>query len=132
VKRSCRGFSLLEVLVAFIVLALALGVLMRIFSGGLGNIGTAEHYSRAVAIAESQLAAVGVESPLAEGESTGGAEPGYTWRTSVQRYDAGAPPLEDAGAPVDLYQVEVAVNWDHTATKPRVLRFVTLRAAPRP
>jgi hypothetical protein len=50
----------------------------------------------------------------------------------VQRYDAGAPPLEGAGTPVDLYQVEVAVNWDHTATKPRVLRFVTLRAAPRP
>jgi general secretion pathway protein I len=131
VKQACRGFSLLEVLVAFIILALALGVLMRIFSGGLGNIGAAEHYSRAVAIAESKLVAAGVESPLTEGENSGEEEPGYTWRTSVQRYQAGTPPIE-ATLPVDLYQVEVSVTWDATATKPRSLRFVTLRTAPRP
>lgn len=131
-KQACRGFSLLEVLVAFIILALALGVIMRIFSGGLGNIGTAEHYSRAVAIAESKLVAIGVESPLTEGESVGEEEHGYTWRTSVQRYEAGAQLLEGAVLQVDLYQVEVAVNWDHTATTPRTLRFVTLRAAARP
>jgi len=132
VKQACRGFSLLEVLVAFIILALALGVLMRIFSGGLGNIGAAEHYSRAVAIAESKLVAAGVESPLTEGENTGEAEPGYTWRTSVQRYQAGAQPLEGVVMPVELYQVEVDVTWDHSATTPRTLRFVTLRTASRP
>lgn len=131
-KHACRGFSLLEVLVAFIILSLALGVLMRIFSGGLGNIGAAEHYSRAVAIAESQLAAAGIESPLTEGENAGEIENGYTWRTSVRRYDADEQPLEGVVLPVDLYQVEVTVNWDHTATTPRTLRFVTLRATPRP
>lgn len=131
-KHACRGFSLLEVLVAFIILSLTLGVLMRIFSGGLGNIGSAEHYSRAVAIAESQLAATGVESPLIEGDYAGETENGYTWRTSVQRYDASTQPLEGGVLPVDLYQVEVAVNWDNTATTPRSLRLLTLRAAPRP
>jgi general secretion pathway protein I len=131
VKQSCRGFSLLEVLVAFIILAMALGVLMRIFSGGLGNIGAAEHYSQAVAIAELKLAAIGVESPLTEGENTGAAEHGYTWRTSVHRYEERDQPVEAASRLVDLYQVDVTVNWDDTSTKPRSLRFVTLRAAPR-
>lgn len=131
-KHACRGFSLLEVLVAFIILSLTLGVLMRIFSGGLGNIGTAEHYSRAVAIAESQLAAAGVESPLIEGDYAGETENGYTWRTSIQRYDAGTQPLEGGVLPVDLYQVDVTVNWDNTATTPRSLRLLTLRAALRP
>lgn len=131
-KRACRGFSLLEVLVAFVILSLALAVLMRIFSGGLGNIGAAEHYSRAVAIAESQLAAAGVESPLVEGEYSGETEHAYAWRTLVQRYDAAAPLLEGAVVPVDLYQVEVTVSWDTTAATPRTLRLVTLRTAPRP
>ena len=130
-KNACRGFSLLEVLVAFIILAMALGVLMRIFSGGLGNIGVAKHYSQAVAIAESQLATIGVESPLTEGENTGEAEQGYAWRTSVRRFEAGAQPVEPAAQLVDLYEVEVTISWDASATKPRSLRFVTLRAAPR-
>jgi general secretion pathway protein I len=130
VKQACRGFSLLEVLVAFIILAMALGVLMRIFSGGLGNIGMAEHYSQAVAIAEMKLAAVGVESPLTEGENSG-QEHGYTWRTSVLRYEETASPVEPAAPLIDLYRVEVSVNWDETATKPRSLQLVTLRAAPR-
>jgi general secretion pathway protein I len=130
VKQACRGFSLLEVLVAFIILAMALGVLMRIFSGGLGNIGMAEHYSQAVAIAEMKLAAVGVESPLTEGENAG-EDHGYAWRTSVLRYEEAASPVEPAAMLIDLYQVEVTVNWDETATKPRSLQLVTLRAAPR-
>jgi len=68
------------------------------------------------------------------GENAGEMENGYTWRTSVRRYDAGAQPLEGVALPVDLYQVEVTVNWDNTATAPRTLRFVTLRAvaAPKP
>lgn len=129
-KQACRGFSLLEVLVAFIILAMALGVLMRIFSGGLGNIGMAEHYSQAVAIAEMKLAAVGVEFPLTEGENAG-EEHGYTWRTSVLRYEGAASPVEPATLLLDLYQVEVTVNWDETATRPRSVQLVTLRAAPR-
>jgi general secretion pathway protein I len=132
VKQACRGFSLLEVLVAFIILAMALGVIMRIFSGGLGNIGAAEHYSHAVAIAESKLEAIGVESPLTEGENAGTEEHGYTWRTSVHRDETEAQPAEDAAPLVGLYQVEVTVNWDETAAKPRSLRFVSLRAAPKP
>jgi general secretion pathway protein I len=131
-KLVSRGFSLLEVLVAFIILALALGVLMRIFSGGLGNISAAEHYSRAVAIAESELANVGVESPLAEGERTGEVEPGYSWRTAVQRFEASTQPMEGALVPIDLYQVDVTVKWDSAAKNPPSVRFVTLRAAPRP
>jgi general secretion pathway protein I len=131
-KRACRGFSLLEVLVAFIILSLALGVLMRIFSGGLGNIGAAEQYSRAVAIAESRLAVVGVEAPLEAGQSAGEAENGYRWQTTVQRFDSGTAPVENAAEALSLYRVEVLVNWDDEATTARGIRLVSLRAAAAP
>lgn len=131
-KQACRGFSLLEVLVAFIILALSLGALMRIFSGGLGNIGLAERYSKAVAIAESELAAIGVESPLVEGERSGEVEPDFKWKTLVQRAEEGTQRLEATNSLVSLYQIEVSVNWDKSAEKKRGLRFVTLRAAAKP
>lgn len=130
-KSDCRGFSLLEVLVAFVVLATVLGVIMRVFSGALGNIGVAEHYSRAVSIAESRLAAIGVEQALTEGNETGEAEGGYTWETSVSRFEGGGQILEGTGQNVALYQVEVTVRWDKTSGGNRSLRFVTLRAGSR-
>ncbi len=131
-KHDSRGFSLLEVLVAFVILSLVLGVLMRIFSGALGNIGAAEQYSRAVAIAESKLAAVGVEAPLEEGESAGDAGGGYAWQATVQRFDAGISPVDNTVQGVGLYRVEVVVNWGDDATTPRRLRLVTLRTAATP
>ena len=131
-KHGSRGFSLLEVLVAFIILALVLGVLMRIFSGALGNIGAAEQYSRAVAIAESKLAAMGVEAPLEEGESGGEADDGYAWQATVQRFDTGTSSVDDTVQGVGLYRVEVVVNWGDDARTPRRLRLVTLRTAATP
>jgi general secretion pathway protein I len=87
----CRGFSLLEVLVAFAILALSLTVLMQVFSTGLRNISVGEDYTRAVLLAESVLASVGVEQSLQEGEQTGAFDDRYgeeyRWRVAVSRYD---------------------------------------------
>ena len=41
------GFSLLEVLVAFAILSVSLGVLLQVFATGLRNVGMADDYSRA-------------------------------------------------------------------------------------
>ena len=37
-----RGFSLLEILIAFSILALSLGILLKIFSAGVNTAGVAE------------------------------------------------------------------------------------------
>lgn len=82
-----RGFSLLEVLVAFAILAITLGVIMRIFSMGLRNVTVGEDYTRAILLAQSKLAALGVEEPLQPGEQTGAFDEGYRWHVMVQPYD---------------------------------------------
>ena len=90
-KRASAGFSLIEVLVAFVILALTLSVIMRIFSGGLRNVALAEDYSRAALLAESRLAELSVQ-PL-EGEAGGEFDGKYRWRSTVR------PWVDDAGAP---------------------------------
>jgi type II secretory pathway pseudopilin PulG len=70
--RRAQGFSLLEVLVAFVVLALSLAVVMRIFAGGLDNIGSANRYTQALHLAQSLLDAQGRETPLTMGETSRG------------------------------------------------------------
>lgn len=51
-----RGFSLLEVLVAFVIMALALGVLYQTLGGSVRASGRADLAVRAALVAESVLA----------------------------------------------------------------------------
>jgi general secretion pathway protein I len=107
-----RGFTLIEVLVAFTILALALTVLMRIFSGGLRNVALAEDYAQAVLVAEAQLAKVGVAAPLESGETAGDWDERFRWRRLIDPYhpwQAG----ENSQVPVTAYWVTVYVDWEH-------------------
>ncbi len=82
-----KGFSLLEILVAFTILALSLGVLLNIFSKGVYTAALSEEYTAAVQIAESLLAGVGVENELVEGEFYGANHDKFQWTITSFPYD---------------------------------------------
>ena len=126
-----RGFTLLEILVAFVVLAVGAGVLYRTFSLGLTSVSTASGYSEAIAIAEARLGALGLEKPLAEGEESGTTDDHrFEWRVTVQLY---TPPGENAdqlGGVVSshqLYRATAYVTWDQRADLKRMIELSTVR-----
>ncbi|MCP5159604.1 MAG: type II secretion system protein [Gammaproteobacteria bacterium] len=104
-----QGFSLLEVLVAFAILSISLGVLLQVFATGLRNAGTSGDYTRAILYAESILAAIGRESPLAEGEHSGPVDEQFSWRSTVSAYSEGMPDSEQVR--VRAYRISVEVYW---------------------
>jgi general secretion pathway protein I len=106
------GYTLIEVLVAFMILALALTVLMRIFSGGLRNVSVSSDYATATLIAESRLAAAGIDLPLVPGETSGTEGERFEWTISVQDYEPW-PGYRSAAQGVDAYRVTVTVEWPH-------------------
>lgn len=126
--KKCGGMTLIEVLVAFVVLSVTLAVILQIFTGGMRNARLADSYSRAVFLAESRLAAVGVERPLAQGEDGGQVGQDLQWRVSVM-------PVDDAGAsdrqllPVRLYEVRVRVGWVEDG-RDRQIALNTLKLGP--
>lgn len=112
-----RGFTLLEVLVAFAIAALAVGALVQGVMGGLRSAHASGHHQEAVSRARSRLAAFGHGAPLVPGGQEGDDGGGFRWRTRVVRLAVAAPP-RDAGRPspdrgegVALYAVSVAVSW---------------------
>jgi len=111
-ERHSAGYTLIEVLVAFLILALALAVLMRIFAGGVRNVAVASDYARAVLIAESRLAEAGIDGTLLPGDISGIEEDRYTWTRSVEPYvlDSGTA---QAQPKVAAWYVTVSVAWPH-------------------
>jgi general secretion pathway protein I len=102
-----RGFTLLEVLVAFVIAALALGVLFRGTLDGLRVAQTAGRYEEAVTRAQSRLAALTVGS-LAPGDRQGDDGNGFHWRERITPVTSS--PVA-AGGSLALYGVSVAVSW---------------------
>ena len=106
------GYTLIEVLVAFMILALALTVLLRIFSGGLRNVSVSSDYATATLIAESRLASAGIDVPLRPGETSGTEGERFEWTVSVQDYQPW-PGYRSAARGLDAYRVTVTVAWPH-------------------
>lgn len=107
-----RGFTILEVLVAFLVAALLLAVILSGFSTGLSSLARADRMSQAALVAQSRIAELGVLEPLQEGELSGvdDQHSDYRWQISVQPFVWDyADAIRQQGS--ILYKVDVEVFW---------------------
>jgi len=128
-----QGFSLLEILVAFSILALSLGILLNIFSSGIRTAMTAEEYSEAVQIAQSLLASTSLENALQAGETQGVEYEKYNWSVLTQLYESGPDAGEQQAQAARLYQIIVSVSWGgDSLSEPRTVELNTLRFAAKP
>ncbi len=121
------GFSLLEILVAFSILAISLGILLKIFSSGVNTAVIAEEYIVATQIAESLMAKTGVEKPLSAGATSGTEDEKYHWQVKVEN-------IPNSGAEEDLVQlmtVQVIVQWDADSQNNRTVELNTVKTGPR-
>ncbi|MHB1303873.1 MAG: prepilin-type N-terminal cleavage/methylation domain-containing protein [Acidiphilium sp.] len=115
-----EGFTLLEVLVALVILGLALGMVSGVISDSLARaerVATDEH---AVVLADSLLAGLGRDMPLRPGVR-GGRKDGLVWRLSVM-----PNPGPRTALPLDRVELSIATRAGHI-----VGRWRTLRIAPR-
>lgn len=119
--RTERGFTLLEVLIAFAIAALALALLFRAASGGLLSVEAAGRYEEAVSRARSHMTAISRDASLVAGTSEGDDGGGYRWHLAVTPVASGQSHATGtiAGPPPPvLYAVVVAISW-HDAGRDR-------------
>jgi general secretion pathway protein I len=96
-----RGFTLLEVLIAFTIAAIAFTALMRVFSTALDVTERAGGISQATLIAQSKLAQVGTVIPLVDGGQAGDEVNGrFRWSVNIGPYEP--PVVVNPDAPVSL------------------------------
>jgi len=122
--RSHRGFSLLEVIAAMMLLAIIFTALMHVAGGAIRLTQNAAAHSEAAMWARSLLDSAYVGEPIRPGSSAGQFNAKYRWRLNVTPWNqAGiAPP----GASLQLYRLDLDVLWGPPG-HPRSAHFRTLR-----
>lgn len=134
--RRHSGFSLLEILVAFAIMAVALTIVLRIFGTGVNVAVNAEDYTGAVQIAESLLARAGVEFPLQAGKSAGIEGGKFDWEVTVTPVVVSLPRARpkfksqqqnEESNPLQLMRVKVSVFWLGNGGNRRVVELSGLK-----
>ena len=126
--RTARGFTLIEVVVAFALLAFALTLLLGAMTRATTQVRNAERAGRAALHAQSLLDEVGVGEPLVPGSREGDLEDGhYRWTLQVAEWQdpdpaaaAHAATLRDLRAP-RLLELELVVAWGAGGERERLV-----------
>ena len=85
-SRSDAGFTLLEVIVAFAILSIALGLMSQGFATGYRNQATAQERLADIELARSLIAEIGVTKPLEAGRQTGELRDGRVWSVDISAF----------------------------------------------
>ncbi|MBX9925704.1 MAG: prepilin-type N-terminal cleavage/methylation domain-containing protein [Hyphomicrobiaceae bacterium] len=120
-----RGFTIVEVLAALLIVALVTGVLVfEVMRGGWRGMNFSGSEVRALAIARSELAKVGVEWPLTDGARARVVEARFNLAV-----EARPRPEPDGRAPL-TYDVSVIVKWTEPPDNiTRAVRLDTVKLA---
>jgi general secretion pathway protein I len=124
-----QGFTLLEVLVAFIIAAIAVAALMRAGGSGLAATHAASRYQEALSHAQSHLASAVHGAALVPADNQGDDGGGFHWRVRVTPSESAAlRPVGQAPATsgsITLFAVSVWVSWPENG----IVRTVRLDTA---
>lgn len=110
---------------AFSILALSLGILLKIFSSGVTTATVAEDYTIAVQIAQSKMAAMGVSSPLQADSGELGEK--YRWQVEISPYEFNPENIDLTELTAALVKVKVVVSWDDGNNNDRQVELTTLK-----
>jgi general secretion pathway protein I len=121
---SQQGFSLLEVIAAMMLLAIAFAALMKVAGASISLSQNAAEHSEAAMWARSLLDSAFVGEPLKAGNSSGRFNQRFRWQLDVTPWNQAG--VAAPNAPLHLYQLDLDVLWGPLA-HPRSAHFRTLR-----
>lgn len=104
------GFTLIETLVATMILSICVVVVMQLFSGGLKSSKRAGNYTRACFYAREKMETFLLQGAWTDGVLSGEFGDGYTWQSRIERLG----PAVDEEAPkplVNLFKLTIGVSW---------------------
>jgi general secretion pathway protein I len=130
-RRGSGGFTLLEVMLAFVIFALSFATVLEIMAGSMRSVRRASDDTQVALLAQSIMDLVGTEIPLEEGQFSGNGMDRYDWNMGIYLYavsdeDIRTQELAELSG-VELYQVDLDIDWQ-AGRRDRSLHFSTIRS----
>ena len=130
--RSEAGFTLLEVLLAVVILGVSLTTILLQFQTALHAGSISQERTNAVIYAKEKLESLKIEDELSESSQSGVLESGYEWETEVSLYE-----YEDQEEDIsyedlrhETYKLRATVKWNSGINK-RQVELITLKTITR-
>jgi len=122
--KNDNGFSLLEVIVALLIMAGGFLAVVNLFSGSVRSADLSGQYLTAVSLANSKMSELEIENYLADDRSgIFKNEEGYRWELNIAPYDSN---LNKKDLKIQLQKILLKVLWEDNG-KPRNLELATIR-----
>lgn len=115
--RPDSGFTLLETLVAVMVLSVAVVVVLELFSANLRSADLSDDYTRGVTLARAKMEELLLAKVPPEGDLAGRFEGGFEWTASYSPYGEAE---EDGEASPAAHTLAVEVTWPQGGSRKRV------------
>ena len=129
--RANNGFTLLEVLLAFVVFALSFTIVMEILSGSIRNTVRAREYTEAALVAQSVMDQLGLDFPVVQGANYSGESGDYQWEVSIGQYEDVAENTHSIElgelTGIELLQIDLVISWGEPP-RDKSNSFSTVRA----
>jgi general secretion pathway protein I len=106
-KHAQRGFTLMEVLVASVVMATAFVAVVSLMSQSLRNLDRMQPHETAMLHAREKMSEQLISEQLTVGTTTGRWDDGYRWRVQIDPASGAAPQQAGYG----LFRIRVEVAW---------------------
>ncbi|HDH13192.1 MAG TPA: prepilin-type N-terminal cleavage/methylation domain-containing protein [Nitrospirae bacterium] len=117
-RKRREGFTLIEVIIAMMLLSIGLVMIMQLFSRGLKAARTSCDYTKAIILAKGKMEELSY-TPVSD---SGEFEKGFRWESEVLPYKE----LEETG--YNLMELKIKVSWDDTIDKQKSIELVSLKA----
>lgn len=132
--KSQSGFTLLEVLLAVVIMGVSLTTILLQFQTALHAGSISQERTNAVIYAKEKLESLKIEDELSESSQSGTFENGYEWETEVSLYEYEEEDQEEDISYEDLrhetYKLRAAVKWNSGINK-RQVELITLKTVTR-
>ncbi len=129
--RASSGFTLLEVLLAFVVFALSFTAVLEILTGSMRNTVRAREYTEAALIAQSVMDQLGLEFPVETGANYSGESGDYQWELNIFLYEEVEENTQSVElgelTGIELLQIDLVISWGEPP-RDQSNEFSTVRA----